>query len=231
MTSDRRSRKSVLVTGANGYVGNAVAKAFRGAGWKTFGLIRNAEHASDLARHEIHPVIGSPVDPSFLDGVDKKVFDVVVSNTEDRNDPAGHFEHVEALLSRIGASGRNAGIRTLVMLTSGCKDYGKMGEKHGDADLRPHTEASPLVPPAALEPRASFGARLLAADDAPYDATVLRPTIVYGSSSSLYGALFDLAERSGRVLRMVGDENAVMHSVHVDDCARAYVALAEHPER
>jgi nucleoside-diphosphate-sugar epimerase len=33
------------------------------------------------------------------------------------------------------------------------------------------------------------------------------------------------------VLTIVGDPDAVMHSCHVDDCADAYVALAEHPDR
>ena len=47
----------------------------------------------------------------------------------------------------------------------------------------------------------------------------------------MYGALFDLAAKSEGVLRMIGDPDAVMHSVHVDDCARAYVALAEHAGR
>ncbi len=222
---------NVFVTGANGYVGNAVAKAFRAAGWKVFGLIRRREDAVDLARHEIHPIVGSPTDLSFLGEVEDVVFDVVVSNTEDRSDAAGHLEHVHRLLDAFGSSSLRAGVKPLVMFTSGCKDYGKMREKHGDAGLSPHTEHSPLDPPPSLEPRAQFGAALLGGNDAPYDATVLRPTIVYGNSSSLYGALFDLAAKSDRILRMVGDPNAVMHSVHVDDCARAYVALAEHPDR
>lgn len=231
MTSERRHRGRVFVTGANGYIGNAIAKAFRDAGWTTYGLIRRAEHAADLARHEIHPVIGSPADLSFLADLEGEVFDVIVSNTEDRGDAAGHFQQVKALLATMGASSARAGTRPLAMFTSGCKDYGKMAEKHGDPGLRPHTEASPLAPPDSLAPRARFGAALLATEDAAYDATVLRPTIVYGNSSSMYGALFDLAGKSDRVLRMIGDPDAVMHAVHVDDCARAYVALAEHADR
>ena len=70
MADANNDRRKVLVTGANGYIGNAVARAFCAAGWKTFGLIRKREGAADLARHEIHPVVGSPTDLSFLDAVE-----------------------------------------------------------------------------------------------------------------------------------------------------------------
>lgn len=87
----------------------------------------------------------------------------------------------------------------VVIFSSGCKDYGAMKQKHGDSALAPHTEESPLVPSSAsaiLVPRCTFGARLLDKAETPYDAVVLRPTIVYGLSSSYYGSLFDLAARS-----------------------------------
>jgi len=34
---------SVLVTGANGYLGEAIAIALRGAGYRVYGLVRSAE--------------------------------------------------------------------------------------------------------------------------------------------------------------------------------------------
>jgi nucleoside-diphosphate-sugar epimerase len=106
-----------------------------------------------------------------------------------------------------------------------------MARKHGDPALASHTEESPLAPPDFLIPRCAFGARLLDKGETPFDAVVLRPTIVYGLSSSYYGALFELAAQSRDVLTIVGDPDAVMHSCHVDDCADAYVALAKHPDR
>lgn len=224
-------RRTVLVTGANGYIGNAVAKSFSRAGWRTFGLVRRREDSADLARDEIHPVIGSPEDLSFLDQTGDAVFDVAVSNTDDPRNAAAHFKKVHIMLDEVTRRSHQAGVRPLVMFSSGCKDYGKMAEKHGDPGLTPHTESSPLNPSEPLASRASLGTTLLRGGDASYDATVLRPTIVYGHSSSLYGPLFDLAAKSGSVLQILGDPNAVMHSLHVDDCADAYVALAQHPKR
>lgn len=225
------NRKAVLVTGANGYIGNAVAKAFSRAGWKTFGLIRRPGDSGDLALDEITPIIGTPEDTSFLDQAGETHFDVIVSNTEDTRNPTTHFERVRQMLGVIAERSTAAGKRPLVMFTSGCKDYGKMAEKHGAPRLAAHTESSPLNPPEQLAPRKDFGVALLEATDAAFDATVLRPTIVYGHSSSHYGELFKLASQSRGALRIVGDPNAVMHSLHVDDCGDAYVALAEHVRR
>jgi nucleoside-diphosphate-sugar epimerase len=226
-------QKTVLVTGANGYVGNAVAKAFARAGWQTYGLVRREEAIGDLARSEIQPLFGSS-DGRALDGLGDVTFDVVVSNTEDQTDPSGHLAAVRVMLDKAVDRSQAAGRRPLVIFSSGCKDYGAMTQMHGDPALAPHTEESPLVPSSAsavLVPRCTFGARLLDKAETPYDAVVLRPTIVYGLSSSYYGSLFDLAARSRDVLTIVSDPDAVLHSCHVDDCADAYVALAEHRDR
>src|SRR5947207_13750967 len=58
----------VFVTGATGYVGNALATALRRAGHDVYGLTRAAAKAPQLARQEIRPVIGDIGDPkSYAD--------------------------------------------------------------------------------------------------------------------------------------------------------------------
>ncbi|KAI9743648.1 MAG: hypothetical protein M1818_002964 [Claussenomyces sp. TS43310] len=225
------ARRTVVVTGANGYIGNAVARAFSRAGWKTFGLIRRAEDAHDLARNEILPIIGSPADVKFLENADEMIFDVVVSNTEDQGDFAGHLQMVLTMLRSIASQSKQAGIRPLILFTSGCKDYGMTAE-HGDVNLAPHTEQSPLNPPDYLVSRAQGGLTLLNQTDDLYDIIVLRPTTVYGYGSSYYGLFFGFASRShSSCLLIPGSPTSIMHGTHVDDCAEAYVALAEHPKR
>ncbi|OKL62086.1 hypothetical protein UA08_02729 [Talaromyces atroroseus] len=229
----------VLVTGANGYIGNAVAKAFNRAGWKTYGLIRRIQDAPDLTQNEIHPIIGTPetlVSSSSNGEEDTCIFDVVVSNSEDWSDYDAHFQQVKAMLTHIGQrTWESAHVRTLVLFSSGCKDYGMTG-KHGDADLSPHTETSPLDAFPILLPRTRSAASLLdSSNPLPFDVVVLRPTNVYGYGSSYYGPLFAWAERAknegGDVLRVAADPKTIMHSAHIDDCALAYVKLAEHPRR
>lgn len=238
--SNQAKMPKVLVTGANGYIGNAVAKAFNRAGWETYGLIRRAADASDLAQNEIHPIIGTPQSLSQTNEPEHCVFDVVVSNTEDWSDYDGHFRHVKDMLLHVGnRSWENARVRTLVLFSSGCKDYGMTG-KHGDADLAPHTESSPLdvsrLP--LLRARTESATGLLEEGNKgnlPFDVVVLRPTNVYGYGSSYYGSLFawaDKAKKDGnKVLKVAADPNVIVHSTHVDDCALAYLSLAEHPNR
>ncbi|KAH8699242.1 putative NAD dependent epimerase/dehydratase [Talaromyces proteolyticus] len=234
------SRRTVLVTGANGYIGNAVAKEFNRAGWKTYGLIRRAEDASDLEQHEIHAIISSPKEVISANLIpDDLTFDVIVSNTEDWSDYITHFNDVKKMLVHLGQQSLDkTGIRPLVLLSSGCKDYGMTGY-HGDPDLAPHTESSPLTAFPILLPRTNSAANLMEESrqpdtSLPFDVTVLRPTNVYGYGSSYYGALFAFASKSqerGGILRIEAEPENIMHSAHVDDCATAYVALAEHPQR
>jgi hypothetical protein len=179
--------------------------------------VRREAAAGGLARSEIHPLVG-PIDECLLDSLGDVTFDVVVSNTEDPTDASGHLAAVRIMLDKPVARSETAGRRPLVMFSSGCKDYGTMTHKHGDPALAPHTEESPLAPASAsavLVPRCTFGAQLLDKAATPYDAVVLRPTIVNGLSSSYYGSLFELAARGRDVVTIVGDPDAVMHSVNV----------------
>lgn len=232
-------RKSVLVTGANGYIGNAVAKAFNRAGWKTYGLIRRGEDAPDLRQNEIYPIIGTPKDLVLSSSHKDHIYDVVVSNTEDWANYKAHFEDVRSMLVELGNRKLDqTGERLLVLFSSGCKDYGMTG-RHGDPDLSAHTESSPLNVLQILEPRAVNVAALLEEtitrnSKLPFDMSVLRPTNVYGYGSSHYGALFYFMEKGAAendALKVFADPNNIMHSTHVDDCADAYVTLAEHPRR
>lgn len=62
----------------------------------------------------------------------------------------------------------------------------------------------------------------------------VRPTNVHGQSSSYYGIFFEVAEKtaeSGKPLVMPSQPDSICHSLHVDDCGDAYVAIASHPRR
>lgn len=226
--------RSVLVTGANGFIGNAVCRAYVRAGWTVYGLTRRKEFLPELAKEEIIPVLGSPGDLSFLPLLFKQQesFDAIVSTTEQIANYEAHFAEVMLLLRRVAEASNARGVRPLVLFTSGCKDYGMTGFD-GSPDLAPHTEASPLKPPSGLAAR-TYNSVKVFEQTQPYDAVVLRPTTVYGRSGSYYGTFFEMAQRakdSGQPLRLPADPRSVVHGTHVDDCAEAYVMLAEHRDR
>ena len=225
--------KTVLVTGANGYIGNAVARAFVRAGWITYGLIRNVQAQTLLAADEIIPVLGSTADLSFLDNLYAitRTFDVIVSTTEQILDYIPHYNDTVALLRTLSETSNSAGVRPLVLFSSGCKDYG-MTALAGSEDLSPHTQTSPLNPPPFAINCASHAIKLFSQSDL-FDAVVLRPTTVYGLSGSFYDPLFDIAAQAAEkgVLELTADPNNILHGTHVDDCAEAYVAIAECGDR
>lgn len=221
--------KTVLVTGANGYIGNAVARSFVRAGWTTYGLVRNAETRTSLKAEEIISVLGSAGDKEFVSRLAKqdRTFHVIVSTTEQIMDYVPHYNDSINLLRAVAIASNRNGVRPLVMFTSGCKDYGMTG-LHGSEGLEPHTEESPLNPPPFAVDRA-FNAIKIHDHMDLFDGVLLRPTTLYGLSSSFYGPIFDTAARAAEkgVLELTADPKSIMHGTHVDDCAEAYVAIAE----
>lgn len=231
--------RTALITAANGYIGSAVSRAFVRAGYRVFGLIRRAESASILAQAEVIPIIGTLDDLSFVDGLfaQATTFDVIVNCLEAFPDYQSLFEKLMTLIVKVSIKSNENGVKPLLLWSSGCKDYG-MTPLHGDPALAPHTEESPLNPP--MEPIRVRAETSLSIFDPKYhkglfDGVVLRPTSVYGYSNSYYASMLDLAEsqraKGSKVLRIVAEPNVPMHAAHVDDCAEAYVALAEHPDR
>ena len=65
-----------------------------------------------------------------------------------------------------------------------------------------------------------------------FDAIFVMPRTIYGLSGICYRLFFDMAASTIEkgVLEIVGDPNGRLHGTHVDDCAEAYIALAEHSD-
>ncbi|UPK91251.1 hypothetical protein LCI18_002186 [Fusarium solani-melongenae] len=114
-------------------------------------------------------------------------------------------------------SNRN-GTRPLVLWSSGCKDCGTT-DLYGSPGLAPHGENSSLNAPEILKERTTNCLRIF--DDVSlFNAAVIWPTSVFGYSSKGF-----------ETLRIPGDPNSIIHATHVDDCAEAYVTIAEHSDR
>lgn len=53
---------SVFVIGAGGYIGKGVALAFRRAGYRVYGLVRNEKYSNELIQNEIEPIVAQAFD-------------------------------------------------------------------------------------------------------------------------------------------------------------------------
>ncbi|KUI54553.1 UDP-glucose 4-epimerase 4 [Cytospora mali] len=226
--------RTALVTGANGYIGNAVARAFVRAGWRVYGLVRSTSAVQSLAIEEILPVIGSLDDAKSHEKIKSQLpagLDTIVSTTEDHNDYIRHYNNIISLLRTLSESSVANGIKPLVIFTSGCKDYGMGPHYANDPNLAPHTEESPIRPPAFATLRADYSQRIFENEDV-FTPVLVRPTNVHGRSSSFYGVFFEVARQAAEAekpILMTTPPDSVCHCMHVDDCGDAYVAIASHP--
>ncbi|KAB8234932.1 NAD-dependent epimerase/dehydratase family protein [Aspergillus alliaceus] len=225
----------VLVTGANGYIGNAVARAFVRAGWITYGLVRSKASATSLAAEEIIPIIGSIDDVSSHESIRDELpaLNAIISTTENINDYIPHYKNTVHLLRSLSAASTANGVRPIVIFSSGCKDYGIGPHYDGEAGLAPHTEESPLNPPNVLADRAHYSLKFLDHKDV-FSPVVVRPTNVYGRSASYYRGFFEAAAQSANTkqpLLIPVPPSSICHALHVDDCGDAYVAIAGHARR
>lgn len=229
--------RTVLVLGANGYIGNAVARAFVRNSWITYGLIRSPTGANALASEEILPVIGSIDDADSYDQIKSQIrsstIDVIVSTTEDLGNYVGHYHNIVALLRTLSSYSLSNGTRPLVIFTSGCKDYGIGPHYATDPALSPHTETSPINPPSILALRAEYSSKIFEHGDS-FSSVLVRPTNVHGRPSSFYGLLFEAAAQAAEAdkpLVVTTRPDSICHCLHVDDCGEAYVAIASHARR
>lgn len=226
--------KSVLVAGANGFVGFAVCRAFVRAGWNTYGLVRRPESATNLVAEEVIPIIGSiSYAATFTEDLYRhtKAIDVIILCTDIMPGLGASPQDIIYVLKKLASVSKDHSVKPLVIWTSGSKDYGLTG-LHGSKDLAPHTEESSLQPIEILKTKAHASLDIFNYSDL-FDAVLLRPSPLFGYSGSFYGAVLDFAAATdpGQQLCIPSSLDTIMHGCHVDDCAEAYVSIAGHNDR
>lgn len=203
----------VLVIGASGYIGQAVAQAARRDGYTVFAATRSQSKASALAADELVPVVVDPkVDAGLLrDTVERCEF--VIDCTNDYTDPNAI---PDACLAAIRAC--DDAIKRQYIYTSGGLVHGHHEEKHVTEDVVSVSEN--------LAWRVEIERRLVALSDV--DVTVIRPAFVYGRSGGSFGDMYFTPPAQGDSLKIAGRPDKRWSWVHVDDLADAYVRAMRH---
>ncbi len=203
----------IFITGATGYLGLAVAQAFRRAGHRVSGLARSAGAAEMLMRHEIAPVLGALETPERYREAAARADVIVHAAIDYTADTAALDEQtVRALLSAGAESSRH----TRFLYTSGVWVYGDTGAVTADEER--HTR-----PPAVVAWRPAVEQLVLAAPGVR--SVVLRPGVLYGGRGGLTGLWFAGAQAND--LRVVGAGANRWAMVHIDDLADAYLRTVE----
>jgi len=209
----------IFLTGANGYIGGAVACALIAAGHQVRGLVRSSDKADAVKAHGIEPVIGSLDDTALLQAEARAAGAVINAASSD------HRGAAEALITALAGSGK------VLIHSSGTSIVAD--HAMGEPSDKIFDEATPLTPVAEKAARVAIDRLVL-------EAPGIRPVVI--CNSMIYGqalgppaqsvqvpALARQAKASG-VARYIGRGRNRWSNVHIADVAALYVlALVKAP--
>jgi nucleoside-diphosphate-sugar epimerase len=209
----------IFLTGANGFIGGAVAIALIAAGHRVRGLVRSTAKAELVTAYGIDPVVGSLDDVTLLQ-TEARAADATVNTAS-----SDHRGAVEALLAAMSGSGKP------LIHSSGTSIVADLAM--GEPSDRIFYERTPIEPLPERVPRVAIDRLVLAAPG--IRSIVLCNAMIYGhalgppAESVQIPALVREARKSG-VTRHVGRGLNRWSNVHIADVAALYVlALAKAP--
>jgi nucleoside-diphosphate-sugar epimerase len=209
----------IFITGANGFIGGAVASALVSDGHAVRGLVRDKAKAEAVAAHGIEPIIGSLDDPALLQA-EARAADAIVNAAS-----SDHRGAVEALIAGLTGSGK------VFLHSSGSSIVADLAM--GEPSDRIFHEGLPIEPHAERAARVAIDRLVLATPGVR--SIVLCNTMIYGhalgppAQSVQIPALVRQAKASG-VARYIGRGLNRWSNVHIADVAALYVlAMAKAP--
>ncbi|HEY7247842.1 MAG TPA: NAD-dependent epimerase/dehydratase family protein [Xanthobacteraceae bacterium] len=209
----------IFLTGANGFIGGAVAVALIEAGHRVRGLVRSTAKAELVGTHGVEAVVGSLDDAALLQ-TEARAADAVINAAS-----SDHRGAVEALIAAISGSGKP------FIHSSGTSIVADLAM--GEPSERIFHEAAPVEPLPERAARVAIDRLVLAAPGVR--SMVLCNAMIYGQAlgppaqSVQIPALVRQAKASG-VARHVGRGLNRWSNVHIADVAAIYaLALARAP--
>lgn len=207
----------IFITGATGYIGNAVAKALARAGHEVIGLARSEEAARALAQAGIRPHAGDLKNlDTILAGATAADGIIHTASAHDLSGLNAEPVLVRALTDVLAGTGK------LFIFTSGTGVLGNTGD-------RVMTEDDPFEPFPVLMPRVEAERLTVQAAARGVRAVVLRPPTVfgYGGGMLIPKWLLDGARASGQSWYVEGAGDNKWSAVHLDDLVDLYRRVVE----
>jgi nucleoside-diphosphate-sugar epimerase len=204
----------VLVTGATGLIGGAVAHRLKEGGHEIVGLARSEASAAKLLDRGFVAEIGELADPVNLASAVRGV-DAVVHAASPNDQNAASLDEIatRAILEAQRGTGKR------FIYTSGSLVYGSTGDTSA-------TEDTPLNPVEMVRWRQALEREILAAGAEGVRPVVIRPAWVYGNWGGAAMMMFAAAKEHGAALH-VGDGQNRWSTVHTDDLADLYALALE----
>jgi nucleoside-diphosphate-sugar epimerase len=222
----------ILVTGHHGYIGSVTAPLLANAGHEVVGLDMFYYRGSDF-RPSRTASDEEPFDVRDVDAEQLQGFDAIVHLAALSNDPLGDLRpewtydiNLEGTVA-LAKAAKTAGVERFVFASS-CSMY---GASTSDDSLDERAPLRPLTPYADSKVRSEAALHELA--DASFSPVYMRNATAYGVSPRLrldvvLNNLAAWAHTTGKI-RLLSDGSAWRPLVHVEDIARATLALLEAP--
>lgn len=203
----------IFVTGATGYIGNAVANGFLRAGHQVRGLSRSEAGRAKLVDDGIVPIVGTLNDRDLLTE-EAKAADIVIQAAD-----ADHPTSIAALLS--GVEGRKA----TYIHTSGTGIYADAANGNPSSDVFSETDIPELTEHKVG--RWQSEQTVLNASGADTRTIVIRPSMAYGLGRSIQIPLIIDVSKATGVGRYLGRGENRWSNVQLDDLVDFYLLAAE----
>jgi dihydroflavonol-4-reductase len=217
--------QSVLVTGAAGFTGLALALHLAAAGYRVRGLVRSREKAKALERAGVDTVVGDIRDPAVVRqatlGITTVYHLAAVFRRAGVPDSEYREVHVDATGQLVELSAE-AGVNRVVH----CSTVGVHGSVSQDA---PATEEAPFQPADIYQLTKLEGEQmaLQTAARTGVPISVIRPGPIYGPGDTRLLKLIGGVAR-GR-FRLLGDGSAHFQMIYIDDLIQGFRLAAESP--
>jgi len=201
----------IFITGANGFIGGAVASALIADGHTVRGLVRSKAKADAVAAYGVEAVVGSLEDATLLQA-EARAADAVVNAAS-----SDHPGAVEALIAGLAGSGK------ALIHSSGSSIVADLAM--GEPSDRIFHEATPIEPQAEKAARVAIDRLVL--NGPGIRSVVLCNAMIYGNAlgpparSVQIPALVAQAKASG-IARYIGRGLNRWSNVHIADVAALY---------
>ncbi len=211
----------IFLTGANGFIGGAVASVLIADGHTVRGLVRDNAKAEAVSAHGIEPVIGSLDDTALLQA-EARASDGVVNAAN-----SGHRGAVDALIAGLAGSGKP------LIHTSGSSNVADRAL--GEPSDRIFHEDTPIEPEPERVARVAIDRLVVGASISGIRSVVLCNSMIYGNAlgvpaQSVQVPVLAQQARETGVARYIGRGLNRWSNVHITDVAQLYaLALAKAP--